>query len=137
MLKILQSILQLVLLVFALNILFAHTQAAWYESSTMGLVGAIQNEWAKAWQTMLVAVFIVIACFILQWRIEKQDAKKAMAEKEERYKSHMEIMDKLDSMHEDIKALILEFRVERLSSEVHSGKEEIGHTNEEKRERDN
>ncbi|MEA2122208.1 MAG: hypothetical protein JMHAAFGB_00335 [Dehalococcoides mccartyi] len=86
---------------------------------------------------MLVAVFIVIACFILQWRIEKQDAKKAMAEKEERYKSHMEIMDKLDSMHEDIKALILEFRVERLSSEVHSGKEEIGHTNEEKRERDN
>lgn len=35
----------------------------------------------------------------------------------------MEIQKKLDSIHEDIRELILEFRVECLSREVHNGKE--------------
>ncbi|AII58678.1 hypothetical protein X792_01285 [Dehalococcoides mccartyi CG1] len=102
MLKILQSILRLIALVFALNILFAHIQSIWYKQSSNGWCNAISSELGEAWIPMLISILVMIIFIIseiLTIRAEKKERKEHKNELKEIYKLMNEIRISLESLN--------------------------------------
>jgi len=64
MFKFFRSVLQLVLLVFAISVVFQHVQQAWLSHPALGYFGAIRYEWHIA-RPPLLAALVVIAIVIV------------------------------------------------------------------------
>lgn len=89
--KVFETLFELVLLVFALNILFEHGQAIWYASSSVRLAEAIKNEWAIAWLPMLIAILVVILMVIFEVWLFRKDEAERVVERTERHDDMQEV----------------------------------------------
>ena len=104
--KVFRTLFELVLLVFALNILYGHIQSIWYAQGSIGLSKAIEAEWATASLPMLGALAIVIGFIIFEIWAFKKDEHERIEERLERHKDILELRSDIQSLTKELSKVL-------------------------------